>query len=105
MKGRSVKYLLLIIGSLFGSHSASALPMVNDALKTQVKQVSGHSLIDLNRVSLNELIKIKGLGKSKAAAILAYRKKVGKFKTLSELKEIKGIGPKLFAKIKPQFKL
>ena len=46
--------------------------------------------VNLNKATLQELVKVKGLNPSKAKAILAYRKKQGDFKSLAELKEVKG---------------
>ena len=41
---------------------------------------------------------IKGVGLKKAQAIVAYREKNGKFKTIADLKKVKGIGVKLLEK-------
>ncbi len=38
----------------------------------------------------------------KAQAIVEYRKQNGKFKSIEELQQVKGIGPALFAKNKAQ---
>jgi competence protein ComEA len=43
---------------------------------------------------------LKGIGEKKAQAIIDYRTEKGGFKTLEEIQEVKGIGPKLFEKIK-----
>ncbi|MEZ5537975.1 MAG: helix-hairpin-helix domain-containing protein [Thiolinea sp.] len=42
---------------------------------------------------------LKGIGEKKAEAIVAYRKEHGEFKTLEEIKEVKGIGDGIFKKI------
>ena len=41
---------------------------------------------------------IKGVGLKKAEAIIAYREKNGKFKSVEDLKKVKGIGNKLLEK-------
>jgi competence protein ComEA len=41
---------------------------------------------------------IKGIGLKKAAAIIAYREKNGKFKKVEDLTKVKGIGNKLLEK-------
>lgn len=46
--------------------------------------------VDLNKATAKDLMKVKGLTAAKAKAIVAYRKKHGDFKTLDELKEVKG---------------
>ena len=43
---------------------------------------------------------LSGIGESKANNIIDYRNKIGGFKTLEELKNIKGIGDSIFEKIK-----
>ncbi|WP_238403292.1 helix-hairpin-helix domain-containing protein [Paenibacillus mesophilus] len=56
---------------------------------------------DLNRASLSELDKLPGIGPSKAKAIMEYRDKQGAFRTIEELKKVKGIGDKTFESLKP----
>lgn len=57
--------------------------------------------IDLNRASAAELDKLPGIGPSKAKAIVEYREKQGAFRTIEELKRVKGIGDKTFESLKP----
>lgn len=52
-------------------------------------------LINLNQASVKELTAMKGMSLAKAKAILSYRKRHGEFKTLAELRQVKG-----FAKMK-----
>ena len=47
--------------------------------------------VDLNKASKKELMAVKGLNASKAKAIISYRKKHGDFKSLDDLKEVKGL--------------
>ena len=46
---------------------------------------------------LDQLSKLYGIGKGKAAVIVEYRKENGGFKSLEELKQVPGIGEKLFS--------
>jgi competence protein ComEA len=57
--------------------------------------------ININTATKDELVALPGIGPSKAQAILDYRKAHGPFKTVEELKEVKGIGAKRFEKLKP----
>ena len=58
------------------------------------------SLIDINTADARLLETIKGIGPGKAREITAYRKEHGKFASIEDLAKVKGIGPKLIAKIK-----
>ena len=44
---------------------------------------------------------LKGIGIRKAKAIVAYREKNGNFKSVDDLAKVKGIGKKTLAKLKP----
>lgn len=55
--------------------------------------------ININTADVQALSKnIKGVGLKKAQAIVAFRDKNGKFKTIQDLKKVKGIGSKLLEK-------
>ncbi len=62
-------------------------------------------VINVNQANVEELMKLPGIGKTKAQAIIDYRKKSGGFKELNQLMEVKGIGDKTFEKIKSFLKL
>lgn len=46
--------------------------------------------VNLNKATAKELAKVKGLNANKAKAIVVYRKKHGDFKSVDDLKEVKG---------------
>lgn len=56
--------------------------------------------ISLNKATLKELQTLSGIGESKAKAIIEYREKNGLFKSIEEIKNVKGIGDAVFNKIK-----
>lgn len=56
--------------------------------------------MDLNSVSLEQLIFLPGIGPELAKRIINYRKEKGRFESLSDLKEVPGIGEARFEKIK-----
>jgi len=59
--------------------------------------------IDLNKVSLGELIKTRCLPAKTSQRIIAYRQQHGNFSSLEGLKEVKGIGDKRYEKLKELF--
>lgn len=50
--------------------------------------------VNINTASKRRLERLPGVGKDIAALIVAYRKEVGYFRSVSELKDIPGIGDK-----------
>ena len=59
--------------------------------------------INLNTATREELIALPGIGPAKAEAILDHRKTHGAFKSVEELKDVKGIGAKRYEKLKGEF--
>lgn len=55
--------------------------------------------VNINTASVEELSTLPGIGQGTAEKIVKYRKD-HKFKTTSDLMEVKGIGSKKFEKIK-----
>ena len=56
--------------------------------------------ININTASKEELMTLPGIGESKALAIIAYRKELGRFTSVEDIKEIPGIKDAVFSKIK-----
>lgn len=57
-------------------------------------------VVDVNHATIQQLQSIKGIGPKRAQAIIAYREEHHGVAQIDELKRIKGIGKKLFNKIK-----
>lgn len=55
--------------------------------------------ININKASINELMQLPHIGKKVAMSIIEHRKTYGSFKTVSELRGVPGIGPKIFKDI------
>lgn len=60
------------------------------------------SAINVNKANLAQLQTLNGIGPTKAQEIINYRKSHGGFKTVEELVNVKGIGPKTLMKMKAQ---
>ncbi|WOE30420.1 MULTISPECIES: ComEA family DNA-binding protein [unclassified Acinetobacter] len=61
--------------------------------------------IQLNSASAEQLQQLSGIGAKKAQAIIDYRNKNGKFKSIEEIQQVKGIGAGLFEKNKAKLAL
>ncbi len=59
--------------------------------------------LDLNRVSTEDLCLVPGIGASLAQEIITYREKRRAFRSVDELKEVKGIGEKKWKTIRSYF--
>jgi competence protein ComEA len=59
--------------------------------------------INLNTATKDELVALPGIGPAKAQAILDHRSAHGPFKSVEELKDVKGIGAKRYEKLKGEF--
>lgn len=55
---------------------------------------------NLNTANSSQLQLLQGIGPAMAARIIEYRKTSGGFKTIEQVMDVKGIGPKKFGKIK-----
>jgi competence protein ComEA len=52
--------------------------------------------ININKASVNELMKLKQVGQAYAEKIVAYREKNGPFEKPADIMKVKGIGTKTF---------
>lgn len=56
--------------------------------------------VNINTASIEELVKINGIGNSKAEAIIKYRNENGSFSAIEDIKNVSGLGDAIFNKIK-----
>ena len=59
-----------------------------------------NNLININTASITELMKLTGIGKSKAESIIKYREENGNFKNPSDITKVSGIGKNTYEKFK-----
>ena len=65
-------------------------------------EVPGGGVVNVNTATAEELVLLPGIGESKARAILDYRKERGAFKSVDQLREVKGIGDAALERIRSQ---
>ena len=94
-----------------GSSSGSEFPVGGVITTTNIVEnypgfirLTGQELaeksVNLNEASIEQLSMLPGIGIKTAERILAYRKASGRFNSIDELLEVKGIGNSKFDKIK-----
>jgi competence protein ComEA len=74
------------------------LDVSGDIVKKESVIPNAESMVHLNSATREELMSLSGIGEKKADAILLYRKQVGRFTSVEQLLEVKGIGPKTLEK-------
>ncbi|XID74632.1 ComEA family DNA-binding protein [Alkanindiges sp. WGS2144] len=63
-------------------------------------------IINLNRASEAELASgLSGVGPAKARAIVEYRQQHGKFKTIEDLLQVRGVGPATLSKNRDRLRI
>lgn len=68
--------------------------------ESENNNTTNNGKISLNTATIDELQTLSGIGESKAKSIIEYRNNNGGFKAIEEIKNVKGIGNAVFAKIK-----
>lgn len=58
--------------------------------------------VNINTATAEELSTLEGIGEMKAESIIEFRDNHGHFTKIEDLKNVKGIGDKIFEKIKDQ---
>ncbi|GEC92162.1 ComEA family DNA-binding protein [Brevibacillus brevis] len=66
----------------------------------RVSTTGASTTININTATVEELMSLPGIGEARAKAIVDYRSKQGPFRSADDLKQIEGIGEKMFARIK-----
>ena len=113
---RQEKYviLFLIIGAISGisySYYKKSHPPIDLYFREPLREgdilqkeydllLKEEKSVNINLGTMEELIKLKGVGPVLAHRIIEYRLKHGSFNTKEEIKRVSGIGPKTFDAIK-----
>ncbi len=68
----------------------------------EITQDYNSGLININTATASQLTALNGIGETKAAAIVEYREQHGRFTSVDELLNVRGIGEKTLANIRGQ---
>ena len=99
---------LICVGVLFAFKAISmqAQPdkvityTVNNSAVSTVSQESLSEKVNINTADKERLTSLKGIGESKAEAIISYREANGPFGDITDIMKVDGIGQKTFENIK-----
>lgn len=73
----------------------------SDSANQNDQEASVSYPLNLNTCTAEELMTISGIGEVKASAIIEYREYLGGYTSVEQIKNIKGIGDKVYEKISP----
>jgi len=93
--------IIFILFSLIIIWQQSASWVGAGALETECrlyKEKAGSNLkkIDINKATEEDLVALPGIGVKTARAIVAYRKAIGGYKSLEQLRLVRGVGDKVY---------
>lgn len=82
--------------------SGAASPCVSEEAPAPAPQgVTADGKIVLNRATATELTRLPGVGQRRAEQIVALRERLGRFRRVTDLLRVKGIGPKSLRRLTP----
>ncbi|NQY50056.1 MAG: helix-hairpin-helix domain-containing protein [Colwellia sp.] len=67
---------------------------VSSTSLAKVEVVQQQAIVNINKSTFDQLLSLKGIGHTKARAIIVYRQQFGGFKSIDELTKVSGIGEK-----------
>jgi comEA protein len=80
---------------------SSTAPPRSSARRGSKADTLAHGEIDLNAADTTALARLPGIGPATARAIVLHRNRRGPFRSVDELLEVKGIGPKKLQRLRP----
>ena len=87
--------------SISVSSSPSSTSSPSDPSSSISNTPSAAQLVDINRADAAQLDTLPGIGPALSQRIIEYRQQNGRFETVEELVNVKGIGEKTLEKLKP----
>ena len=97
--------LLIFSAGAFSAEKTAVEAKTVNAQKPASTQAAHHQTIapvagsvNINQADVKTLAQLNGVGEKKAQAIVAYRESNGGFKSVDELRNVKGIGDKILEK-------
>lgn len=77
------------------------IPSMEESAELQQQEEARQAgLVDINKAGIEELCTLPGIGESRAADIVAYRKEHGSFASIEDIMQVSGIKENAFSRIK-----
>lgn len=102
-KGLYLESALQLAGGITSNADASCFNyfyVVLEDIALYIAPITQEDKISLNDASIEELVKLEGIGPSLATLIIEYRENIKTFEYIEEIMEVKGIGKQTFEKNK-----
>lgn len=106
--------LMLVAGVILYMTLSGPRPYVTDdtltvphteySYETEASPTTNHSSsmqVNLNTAAVDDLVSIDGIGEKTAIQIISYRDEIGGYTSVSQIKNIKGIGDAKFEQLAP----
>jgi len=93
---------ILTMASLFFFLGRWSAAQPNDAPAAYAAEPTAKTGLDLNLATKAELRLIPGIGDALAQRIIDHRERIGRFRSIDELRKVFGIGPKTLERIRHQ---
>jgi len=100
MKQHSYYFLIILLTAMSLPLHAVGLDETSEVTSSQEIYV-----VDINEADIETLALLKGVGEKRAKAIVAYRELHGKFNSVEDLLNVKGIGQRMLELNKERIKL
>ncbi len=106
LEKREKAIILVLLAVLLAGLSLKLYQKSNQIIGVKIRSFSYDSIsreypkININEADKLSLTKLPGIGRELAKRIVDYRSAKGYFRSTDEIKKVKGIGDKLFEKIK-----
>lgn len=78
------------------------IPKKGENVENRTLSNENSKVININNATKEELMKINGIGETKAKAIIKYREEKGSFSKKEDITKVRGIGKATFEKIKDE---
>jgi len=100
MKQHSYYFLIILLTTMSLPLHAVGLDETSEV--TSIQEIY---VVDINEADIETLALLKGVGEKRAKAIVAYRELHGKFNSVEDLLNVKGIGQRMLELNKERIKL